>query len=274
MGYELIRTAIDEANGIGIIELNRPDRRNALNEQLMREYVDALEELKENDAARVIVTRAQGPSFCSGLDLMELKERSKRQAVIDWGKQLTNQTVVVRMFEAVRLCPKVMIAEVRGYCLGGGLCLALTHDLVVSAASAQYGMPEIIRGSYGANVTAYLVHAGIPFKKIQAIMLTGENIDGSEAERLGLASWVVPDEDLESRTSTIAASIAMRHPGALSNSKLAVQLGRDEPLGRALFMDYLVSIRQRASHDPLDDIEGYLASQKGGTNQEYRRLDV
>ena len=129
----------------------------------------------------------------------------------------------------MRKLPQVTVAKVRGWCLGGGLALINGHDLVISAESAKFGMPEVIRGSYGATATPSLFHAGIPFKKAFYISLTGRNLTGIEAERVGLVSDVVPDKDLDSYVDTLAKELASRNGATLENAKIAAYMQKTCP---------------------------------------------
>ena len=115
----------------------------------------------------------------------------------------------------MRKLPQVTVAKVRGWCLGGGLALINGHDLVISSDTAKFGMPEVIRGSYGATATPSLFHAGIPFKKAFYISLTGRNLTGTEAERIGLVSQVVPEQELDSFVETLAKEIGSRNGATL-----------------------------------------------------------
>jgi enoyl-CoA hydratase/carnithine racemase len=138
------------------------------------------------------------------------------------------------------------------------------HELVIAAGSAKFGMPEIIRGSYGATATPTLFHGGIPLKKAFYISLTGRNLTAAEAERIGLVSQVVPEEELVRFVETLAKEIASRNPAALEHAKIAAYMERDLDLQTALRIDDLVSHRMRYYTNPLSDVEGYLQSQKGG----------
>jgi enoyl-CoA hydratase/carnithine racemase len=178
------------------------------------------------------------------------------------------------MFHALREFPRVTIAQVHGYCLGGGLALMNSHDLVVAATNAQIGMPEILRGSFGQMATSTLFHAGIPLKKAALIQLSGRNLSGAEADRLGLVSMAVEEAALESTVQELAAELASRHPATLAHAKIAVQMGRDLTLEQAMQVDRLVGARQRLAVDPLAHVEDYLQSQKRGANVDYRRPDA
>ena len=188
----------------------------------------------------------------------------------DWDRP----TLTIQLAEALRIFPRVTIAQVHGYCLGGALGIMNMHDIVVAADDAQLGMPEILRGSFGQLVTSTLLNGRIPIKKVTWMQLVGRNISGAEADRLGVVSHSVPAAELEATTVQIAREIASRHLAPLEHAKIAVQMGRDLSLSQAIQLDQLVGARLRQSMDPTADIESYLQSQKGGPNPEYKRPDV
>jgi enoyl-CoA hydratase/carnithine racemase len=174
----------------------------------------------------------------------------------------------------LRAFPRIVIAQVHGYCLGGALGIMNCHDLVYAAEDAQLGMPEILRGSFGQLVTSTLLHGGLPVKKLAHIALVGRNISGKEADALGIISQAVPAAELEAFTVGIAREIASRHLAPLEHHKITVQMGRDLSLSQAIQLDQLVGQRLRRAMDPLNDVESYLKSQKGGPNLDYKRPDV
>lgn len=255
--------------GVGRINLNRPNKRNALDGQLVEDILGALEEIRADPQIRVVITRGKGPSYCSGLDLHYLRSLHQEPPG-DWDRS----SPPMMLFEAIRNFPKITIAQVHGYCLGGGLALLNSHDLAVASANAQIGMPEILRGSFGQMATSTLFHAGVPMKKAAMIQISGRNLSGTEADRLGLVSMVADESELEAVTLNLAQEIATRHPAALANAKIAVQIGRDLSLPQAMSLDQLVGARQQLMVDPLAHVDDYLASQVGGTKVGYRRSDV
>jgi enoyl-CoA hydratase/carnithine racemase len=271
MAKEFSTVILDTISGTGVARIifNRPDKRNAVNAQLVEDIMSALEEIRADRQINVVITKGNGPTYCAGLDLYYLRSLNEGPPE-DWDK--FSPTAV--MFEAIRNFPKVTIAQVHGYCLGGGLALMNSHDLVVAAVNAQIGMPEILRGSFGQMATSTLFHAGVPMKKAALIQLGGKNLSGAEADRLGLVSMAVEEADLESVTLKLAGDIATRHPAALANAKIAVQMGRDLSLPEAMRLDQLVGARQRLMVDPLGRVEEYLSSQKGGPDVTYRRSDA
>jgi enoyl-CoA hydratase/carnithine racemase len=259
---KFINTNIDENTGIAWLTLNRPEKKNALSIALLAEVVAILRSLAENEKIRCIVTTGAGDSYSSGRDLYDMRGQDNRRRSRGFGG-------VAEIVDIMRKLPQITVAKVRGWCLGGGLALINGHDLVVSADTANFGMPEVIRGSYGATATPSLFHAGIPVKKAFYISLTGRNLTGLEAERIGLVSQVVSEKDLDGFVETLAKELASRNGATLENAKIAAYMQKDLPFDMALRADDLVQHRLRYYTNPLSDVEGYLHSQKGGGTVRY-----
>ena len=259
---KFIQPDINETSGIAWLTLNRPEKKNALSIALLAELSSMLRTLAENDKIRCIVTSGAGDSYSSGRDLYDMRGQDNRRRTRGLGG-------VAEIVDTMRKLPQVTVAKVRGWCLGGGLAMINGHDLVISSDSAKFGMPEVIRGSYGATATPSLFHAGIPFKKAFYISLTGRNLTGIEAERVGLVSQVVPENELDSFVETLAQEIASRNAAILENAKIAAYMQKDLPFDMALRADDLVQHRLRYYTNPLSDVEGYLHSQKGGASVKY-----
>jgi enoyl-CoA hydratase/carnithine racemase len=265
---ELILERLDGA-GVARIVLNRPDKRNCWNRPLCLAFIESLEIIRADKELKVVITKGAGTVFSSGLDLNFLREVSNGP-LLDWDRP----NLTIQIAEAVRVFPRIMIAQVHGYCLGGALGIMNCHDLVYAADDAQLGMPEILRGSFGQLVTSTLLHGGLPVKKLAHIALVGSNISGTEADALGIVSQAVPAAELETFTVGIAREIASRHLAPLEHHKITVQMGRDLSIAQAIQLDQLVGQRLRRAMDPLNDVESYLKSQKGGPNLVYKRPDV
>jgi enoyl-CoA hydratase/carnithine racemase len=265
---ELILERLEGA-GVARITLNRPDKRNSWNRPLCLAFMDSLEIIRADKELKAVITKGAGSVYSSGLDLNFLREVSNGP-LLDWDRP----NLTIQIAEAVRVFPRIVIAQVHGYCLGGALGIMNCHDLVYAAEDAQLGMPEILRGSFGQLVTSTLLHGGLPVKKLAHIALTGRNISGKEADALGIISQAVPAPELERHTTGIAREIASRHLAPLEHHKITVQMGRDLSIAQAIQLDQLVGQRLRRAMDPLNDVESYLKSQKGGPNLDYKRPDV
>src|SRR5207247_7966011 len=155
---------------------------------------------------QVVITKGAGAVYSSGLDLNFLREVSNGP-MLDWDRP----NITIQIAEMLRGFPRIMIAQVHGYCLGGALGIINCHDLVFAGDDAQIGMPEVLRGSFGQLVTATLLHSGLPVKKLALIALGGRNISGQEADALGIVSQAVPAERLEEHTTAFARDLETRH---------------------------------------------------------------
>jgi len=265
---ELILERLDDA-GVARIILNRPAKRNCLNAPLVTAFFEALDIIRADRDLKTVITKGAGPVYSSGLDLTFLRAMGAGPP-----REWDRPSLTIKLAEALRIFPRITIAQVHGYCLGGALGIMNMHDLVFAAEDAQLGMPEILRGSFGQLVTSTLLHGRIPIKKLALMQLVGRNISGKEADQLGVVSLSVPLAELESTTVKIAREIASRHLAPLEHAKIAVQVGRDLSLSQAIQLDQLVGARLRQSMDPTADVEAYLQSQKGGPNLDYKRPDV
>lgn len=255
--------------GVARITLNRPEKRNCWNRPLCVAFLQSLDIIRADPELKVCITKGAGPVYSSGLDLTFLREVSNGP-LLDWDRP----NLTIQIAEAVRAFPRIMIAQVHGYCLGGALGIMNCHDLVYAADDCQLGMPEILRGSFGQLVTSTLIHGGLPIKKVAHIALIGRNLTGKEADDLGIVSQSVPASDLETFTVGIAREVASRHLAPLQHHKITTQLGRDLGVSQAIQVDMLVGQRMRHAMDPLDNVETYLKSQKGGPNVDYKRPDT
>lgn len=259
---KFITVKTDEKTGVAWLTLSRPEKKNALSIALLAEVASSLREISANENIKCVVTTGAGDSYSSGRDLYDMRNQNNRRR----NRELSG---VAEIVDIMRRMPQVTVAKVRGWCLGGGLALINGHELVISAENAMFGMPEVIRGSYGATATPSLFHGGIPFKKAFFISLTGRNLTGVEAERIGLVSHVVPEKELDSYVETLANELGSRNAVTLESAKIAAYLQKDLPFDLALQSDDLVQHRMRYYTNPLSDVEGYLQSQKGGGTVKY-----
>lgn len=255
--------------GVARIVLNRPEKKNSLTGEIFAGFWEAMEIIRADRELKVVVTKGNGGCYSSGYFLPFLRQVS-HQPLHDWDQNRQNGGFC----EAWRNFPRVTIAQIEGYCLGGALAIMNSHDLVIAAEDAQIGMPEVMRGSFGQFATSTLFHAQIPVKKAAFIQLVGQNVSGIEADRLGLVSLSVPAANLETRTMQIAREMSLRHLAVLEHAKIAVQMGANMPLTEAIKLDQLVGARLAKAVDATSDVESYLQSQKGGPNLGYKRPDV
>lgn len=265
---KLVLKRISRKDRVARLTLNRPEKKNALNQALMDQLLAALYGIRDDRDIRCIVIAGAGDTFCAGMDLHELG-RTRRTTPQRW-----DQADLRELMALLRSCPQITIAAVQGYCLGGGLVLVNGCELAVAAGDAKLGMPEIIRGSYGAVATPTLFQSGIPAKTAFRVQLTGKNLSGEEAARVGLVSHVVPAASLNKTVDELAKEIASRHPAALEHAKLSAYAALDSSYDMALRTDEFISHRLRTYADPTGHVDGYLKSQKGGGKADYVKPDA
>src|ERR1700754_614524 len=242
---ELILERIQDV-GVARITLNRPEKRNCWNRPLCNAFLESLEIVRADKELKIVITKGAGTVYSSGLDLTFLREVSNGP-LLDWDRP----NLTIQIAEALRAFPRIIIAQVHGYCVGGALGIMNCHDIVFAAEDAQLGMPEVLRGSFGQLVTSTLLHSGLPVKKLSLIALGGRNVSGKEADALGIISQAVPAEQLEPHTIAFARDLASRHLAPLEHHKITVQMGRDLSLSQAIQLDSLVGQRLRRVMDPL-----------------------
>lgn len=177
---------IEVEDRIATVWLNRPDKLNALNSEIRRELIEALDGLAEReDVGAVILTGSGDRAFAAGADVAEFAERSvEEQRAISEGR---------RIFETVADFPKPIVAAVHGFCLGGGCELALACDFRIADPTARFGQPEVRIGLIpGGGGTQRLVRL-VGYGHAMRIVLTGDFIDAEEAHRIGLAEFLVAE---------------------------------------------------------------------------------
>lgn len=212
MNAALLLTSLNA--GVLTLTLNRPDKRNALNTELLDRLHQAVERADLDADVRVLVIRGAGKDFCAGADLDELLASVGRS-------EAENEAAALRLgtlFERLRAVPKPVIATVHGRALAGGAGLATACDLIIAAADAQVGYPEIQRGFAPAMVTA-LLRRIVGEKVALDLVLTGRVLRADEAQRVGLISRIVPADELERATAALAAELAGASATALAFTK-------------------------------------------------------
>ncbi len=216
-------------NNIAYIELNRPDRLNAVVPQLVEELCQALERA-ERDSAGVVVLRGHGRAFCAGHDLREPTTDDD----VELRRQLHRIQDVTRIIKRLP-CP--VIASVHGYALGAGCEFALCSDLVIAADDACFGFPEVdVALAVTGGITHVLPHA-IGFVKAKELLLLGEQFTAERAYEWGLVNRVVPAAELRQVTDDWALALAKKPVLAMSVAKQALDTSPGGSLESALNME-------------------------------------
>ena len=190
-----------ETNGsVRMLTLNRPEKRNALNDALVQVLKDALREADADVSLRSIVIRGAGKDFCSGADLESLRKISESS----YEENLEDARSLAELFALIRRVKIPVVAAVHGRALAGGCGLATACDLVIAAHSARFGYPEVKIGFVPAIVMAFL-RRNVSEKRAFEIATQGFEFSAAEAERLGLVNHVVSDDTFEEEVIRYAA---------------------------------------------------------------------
>ena len=204
MSYEMVLTEI--RGKVGLVTLNRPQAMNALNNQLMRELMDALEAFDNDASIGAMVITGNEKAFAAGADIKELASKSI--------EQMMDQDHIA-VFGRIRTIRKPVIAAVSGWVLGGGCEIALSCDMIVASETAKFGQPEINIGVIpGAGGTQRLTHA-VGKALAMEIILNDRRLSAQEAYQFGMVNRVVPVENYLDEAIQLAAAIAARAPIAI-----------------------------------------------------------
>ncbi|TYL88657.1 enoyl-CoA hydratase [Bradyrhizobium cytisi] len=206
------------ADGVGVITFNNPDKRNAMSLEMWEGFGEALTALRDDDSVRVVIMRgAGGKAFVSGADISQFeKNRHNAAASEEYGKRSAAQRALLADY------PKPTIACIQGFCLGGGMQVAMLADIRIAAHDSQFGIPAAKLGiAYGFDGLRHLVSLVGP-SWARLLMYTGMRIDSTEALRIGLVERVIPDDQLWGETMAIAATISQNAPLAIKAAKITI----------------------------------------------------
>ena len=211
-------TIVETRDAVAKITINRPEKRNALSRDTIREILAVFEELRKDESIAVVMTTGAGDvAYCAGRDLSEFPTEGGKNR----GSDRRAEPRAYHVSEVIRTFPKVTIAVVNGYCLGGGITLLLPHDLAIASDKAKFGLPEIMRGFLPYPIIATMFKTLIPTKFAFEMILTGKNWDAKKSMEAGLINRVVPQDQLQDEAWTWGAEIGKFDKVTLKYCKMA-----------------------------------------------------
>ncbi len=209
-----------EENSILTITLDRPEKRNALNDALVKSLKDVLREADKNERLRAIVIRGAGKDFCSGADLSALQKIAESDVM----ENLADAENLLELFSLVRKIKIPVIAAVHGRALAGGCGLATACDLVLATKSARFGYPEVKIGFVAAMVTAIL-RRNLSEKRAFELVTQGFEFSSDEAEKIGLINRVFDDETFDDDVKKyVSVYEKVSHSAVILSKKLLYQM--------------------------------------------------
>jgi len=246
MPYEMILT---ETRGrVGLVTLNRPQVMNALNNQLMRELMDALETFDKNDVIGAMVITGNEKAFAAGADIKEMADKTIQQMM---------DSDHIAVFGRIRTIQKPVIAAVSGWALGGGCEVALSCDMIVASESAKFGQPEInigvIPGAGGTQRLTRVVGKAIAMEMI----LNDRRLTAQEAYQFGMVNRVVPVEEYLEAALKLAEEIASRAPIAVRDAKKMINQTYERFLADGLAEEKQVFYNLFATEDQKEGMKAF-----------------
>ena len=246
--------ALERDGGVARVWLDRPERRNAFDAELIGALHEAFSAFAGDDALRAVVVAGRGRSFCAGADL----DWMRAAAGLTHERNVADAESAAAMFSAVDSCPVPVIARVQGAALGGGTGLACCCDIVLAREDARFGFTEVRLGLVPATISPF-AFARIGRSQARALFLTGELFDAAHALRIGLAHEVLPDDAaLDAAVERVLAAVLRAGPEAVRASKALVAGLRDgDPAQQSARAAELIAER-RVSAEGREGIAAFL----------------
>lgn len=247
MSYEMILTEI--RGRVGLITLNRPQAMNALNNQLMREVMDALDVFDKNDQIGAMVITGNEKAFAAGADIKEMAGKNIQQMM---------DTDHVAVFGRIRTIRKPVIAAVSGWALGGGCEIAISCDMIIASESAVFGQPEINIGVIpGAGGTQRLARA-LGKALAMEMILNDRRLTAQEALQHGLVNRVVPVDAYLDEAFKLAEAIASRAPIAVRAAKKMINQAYERTLADGLAEEKQVFYNLFSTQDQKEGMQAFV----------------
>jgi enoyl-CoA hydratase len=251
MNFENV--TVEKDGAVGVVTLNRPQALNALSYGLVKDLSLAMQELDQDPEVRAIVVTGGEKVFAAGADIKEMADRGPFDERIQ-------ERLAYR--DKINKITKPVIAAVTGFALGGGCELAMSCDIIIAAENARFGQPEVNLGIIpGSGGTQRLTHV-LGKHRAMELVLTGDMLSASDAERLGLVNRVVPAELVLEEAKNVAKKIATKPALAIKAAKEAVLKAANAPLDEGLEFERKSFYLLFASEDRSEGMKAFLEKRK------------
>jgi len=245
---------IQTNHGVGIIWLNRPELRNAFNDDMIAELTAALKALEADAAIRAVVLAGAGPAFCAGADLNWMK----RMSGFSFAQNHADAMGMATMLHTLYTLKKPTIARVHGAAFAGGVGLVAACDMAVAAYEAEFCLSEVKLGLIPATISPYVVRA-MGERASRRYFLSAERFTAAEAYRVGLLSDIAPAAELDGRINELLEQLLLGGPGAQALSKDLIRAVAGTPLTADLVSDTASRIATaRASAEGKEGVTAFL----------------
>jgi len=249
---------LDVSGAVATVTLNRPEMRNAFNDEVIPELTRVFAELGGRDDVRCIVLAANGPAYCAGADLNWMK----RMADYTRAENLADAGALAEMLRTIYECPKPTIAKVQGDVYAGGTGLVAACDVAVSVETAHYCLSEVKLGLIPATISPYVIRA-MGARAAHRYFLTAERFNAAEAHRIGFVHEVVPADGLDAKVAELAQAFVNAGPAAVKACKRLVQDVAGHDITPELIARTVEGIADiRATPEGREGVQSFLQKRK------------
>ena len=243
-----------QTGAVATVTLNRPEVRNAFNDEVITELTQAFAQLGQDDQVRAIVLAAEGPAFCAGADLNWMR----RMADYTHAENLLDAAQLAEMLRVIYTCPKPTVARIQGDVYAGGMGLVAVCDMAVSVDTANYCLSEVKLGLYPATISPYVIRA-MGARAAHRYFLTAERFDAAEAMRIGFVHAVVLAEQLDDKVNELTKALVTASPNAVKECKTLLQDVAGKDIDAALIARTVEGIASiRASAEGKEGVQSFL----------------
>ncbi|HMD52156.1 MAG TPA: enoyl-CoA hydratase/isomerase family protein [Solirubrobacteraceae bacterium] len=226
---------IEDRGPVRHVVLSRPEKRNAMNQELLRELGGALRDAADDEAVHCVVLRGEGPVFSAGVDLVELAESAGER-----GRLRSFRKVFLECPNTCEEMAKPVVCQIHRTCVGGALEVALGCDLRIASSDAQLGLPEVRFGIIPDVGGSTRLPAVVGLGRAKELIMTARTIDAEEAERIGLVNRVVAPAELESATQELVDELLANSHVAVGRAKRVIDASARPALAHTLEMEIAV----------------------------------
>lgn len=245
---------ISVVHHVGRITLNRPDVRNAFNDDVIAELTQAFKDMGANPDVRCIVLAAEGSAFCAGADLNWMR----RMADYSYNENLEDAGKLATMLHTIASCPKPTIARVQGDVYAGGTGLVAACDIAVAAETAQFCVSEVKIGLAPATISPYLIRA-MGVRASQRYWLTAERFSAAEARRIGLVSEVTSMDALDVAVDKLCKALCLASPEGVRATKRLIESVVERPITHELIAHTVKEIAvARTTPEGREGVQAFL----------------
>lgn len=249
MSDKLLKTVQD---GVCTLTLNRPDRLNAIDMEMLEALIEAFDAAAADPAIRVVVLAGAGRSFCAGADIGQMIERTPA----DWERIVDRYLDPIRRIAGI---DKPVIARLHGDVIGGGLGLAMACDVRIGTMTSRYCAPFIKLALAGCDMSAgYFLPRLVGLSRATDMMMTGRFVDAEEAARSGLVTRIVPEPELDAAVQTLAAGFARGPAAALAVTKRAIRRSLDRDMNAEFDFEIFVQVQCLQSPDHREGVAAFF----------------